>query len=230
MALEQAGPGSYSGAKTFEELPISQNTKAALKAAGYVQLTAIQRAAIPHALAGRDILGAAKTGSGKTLCFLVPVSPFLPATAMLRRPPRRTRLAAVQHGSSRLSPCSTRATSPCPQVTFPSLHELTAAPNLSACLTSQQLIEKLFRARWTKLDGLGALVLTPTRELALQIFEELVKVRGREGREARSLCVGWCFASRFMKVWLFFAPSSLPAGKQQWFRLRWLLVCVWAMC
>jgi ATP-dependent RNA helicase DDX10/DBP4 len=40
-----------------------------------------------------------------------------------------------------------------------------------------QLIEKLYRARWTKLDGLGALVLTPTRELALQIFEELVKVR-----------------------------------------------------
>jgi ATP-dependent RNA helicase DDX10/DBP4 len=39
-----------------------------------------------------------------------------------------------------------------------------------------QLIEKLYRARWTKLDGLGALVLTPTRELALQIFEELVKV------------------------------------------------------
>jgi ATP-dependent RNA helicase DDX10/DBP4 len=38
------------------------------------------------------------------------------------------------------------------------------------------LIEKLYRARWTKLDGLGALVLTPTRELALQVFEELVKV------------------------------------------------------
>jgi ATP-dependent helicase YprA (DUF1998 family) len=74
MALDQAAPGSYSGAKTFEELPLSQYTKAAMKEAGYVNLTAIQRAALPHALAGRDILGAAKTGSGKTLCFLVPVS------------------------------------------------------------------------------------------------------------------------------------------------------------
>jgi len=48
---------------------------------------------------------------------------------------------------------------------------------ICALLLPLQLIEKLYRARWTKLDGLGALVLTPTRELALQIFEELVKVR-----------------------------------------------------
>lgn len=74
LSLEQAAAGSYAGARTFEELPLSKYTKAALKEAGYVNLTAIQRAALPHALAGRDILGAAKTGSGKTLCFLVPVS------------------------------------------------------------------------------------------------------------------------------------------------------------
>jgi ATP-dependent helicase YprA (DUF1998 family) len=74
LSLEQAAAGSYAGARTFEELPLSKYTKAALKEAGYVNLTAIQRAALPHALAGRDILGAAKTGSGKTLCFLIPVS------------------------------------------------------------------------------------------------------------------------------------------------------------
>jgi superfamily II DNA/RNA helicase len=39
-----------------------------------------------------------------------------------------------------------------------------------------QLVETLYRERWTQLDGLGALVLSPTRELALQIFEELRKV------------------------------------------------------
>src|SRR2546423_1518444 len=37
-------------------------------------MTDIQRAALPHALCGRDVLGAAKTGSGKTLAFLIPVS------------------------------------------------------------------------------------------------------------------------------------------------------------
>jgi ATP-dependent RNA helicase DDX10/DBP4 len=47
--------------------------QAGLAAAKFTTLTAVQRAAIPHALAGRDVLGAAKTGSGKTLAFLLPV-------------------------------------------------------------------------------------------------------------------------------------------------------------
>ncbi len=60
---------------------------------------------IPHALAGRDILAASKTGSGKTLSFVIPI------------------------------------------------------------------IENLYRKKWTVLDGLGALVILPTRELAIQVFE-----------------------------------------------------------
>ena len=39
-----------------------------------------------------------------------------------------------------------------------------------------QVLEALFRARWGRLDGLGALIISPTRELALQIFDELRKV------------------------------------------------------
>lgn len=38
------------------------------------------------------------------------------------------------------------------------------------------LLEKLYRARWTNLDGIGALVISPTRELAIQIFEVLRKL------------------------------------------------------
>ena len=73
LNISQATPESYAGARKFDELPISQRTKDALKYAKFTTLTAIQRAAIPHALAGRDVLGAAKTGSGKTLAFLLPV-------------------------------------------------------------------------------------------------------------------------------------------------------------
>ena len=42
--------------------------------------------------------------------------------------------------------------------------------------TPMQVVERLYRARWTSLDGLGGLILTPTRELALQIFLEMRKV------------------------------------------------------
>lgn len=73
-AAAAASPESYAAARTFEELPLSRATRDALKAARFTELTAIQRATLPHALAGRDVLGAAKTGSGKTLCFLIPVS------------------------------------------------------------------------------------------------------------------------------------------------------------
>ena len=97
----------YTKARKFAQLPLSRRTLAGLAKGKWTTMTDVQRAAIPHALAGRDILGAAKTGSGKTLAFLVP------------------------------------------------------------------LLELLFRERWSKADGLGALVVSPTRELALQIFDVL---------------------------------------------------------
>lgn len=75
LALSEAdlATAGYAAARKFEDLPLSQNTKEGLAQHKFITLTAIQRAAIPHALAGRDILGAAKTGSGKTLAFLIPV-------------------------------------------------------------------------------------------------------------------------------------------------------------
>ena len=44
-----------------------------MKACHFAVMTDIQAKAIPLALQGCDILGAAKTGSGKTLSFLIPV-------------------------------------------------------------------------------------------------------------------------------------------------------------
>ena len=57
----------------FDELPVTEGTKKGLAGAGFERMTEVQRAAIPHALAGRDVLAAARTGSGKTLAFVVPV-------------------------------------------------------------------------------------------------------------------------------------------------------------
>ena len=51
----------------FEELNLSERTMEAIKAMGFETMTEIQKKAIPPLLSGKDVLGAAKTGSGKTL-------------------------------------------------------------------------------------------------------------------------------------------------------------------
>ncbi|KAK8079525.1 ATP-dependent RNA helicase DBP4 [Apiospora hydei] len=51
------------------------------------------------------------------------------------------------------------------------------------------VLEKLYRAQWTSLDGLGALIISPTRELAVQIFEVLRKI-GRYHGFSAGLVIG----------------------------------------
>jgi len=51
------------------------------------------------------------------------------------------------------------------------------------------VLEKLHRAQWTELDGLGALILSPTRELAVQTFEVLRKV-GRHHPFSAGMIIG----------------------------------------
>ncbi|KAJ9405555.1 hypothetical protein DTO045G8_6772 [Paecilomyces variotii] len=51
------------------------------------------------------------------------------------------------------------------------------------------MLENLYRKRWTEYDGLGALILSPTRELAIQIFEVLRKV-GRNHTLSAGLVIG----------------------------------------
>ena len=58
---------------SFESLGLSAPILSALKACGYVAPTPIQLQAIPPALAGRDVLGAAQTGTGKTCAFGAPL-------------------------------------------------------------------------------------------------------------------------------------------------------------
>ena len=51
------------------------------------------------------------------------------------------------------------------------------------------VLENLYRKRWTEYDGLGALILSPTRELAIQIFEVLRKI-GRNHAFSAGLVIG----------------------------------------
>lgn len=58
---------------TFSELELDESLLKALQEKGYTRPTAIQAAAIPPALEGRDVLGSAPTGTGKTAAYLLPV-------------------------------------------------------------------------------------------------------------------------------------------------------------
>jgi superfamily II DNA/RNA helicase len=58
---------------SFADLGLSDKVVAAVAAAGYVNPTPIQEQAIPHVLAGRDVLGIAQTGTGKTAAFVLPM-------------------------------------------------------------------------------------------------------------------------------------------------------------
>jgi ATP-dependent RNA helicase RhlE len=97
--------------QNFSELPISVSMKERLSGARFVVPTAVQAAAIPHAIEGKDVLATAQTGTGKTLAFLIPV------------------------------------------------------------------IEKLVRENR---PGIGALVLVPTRELAMQVVEQFASLKGKQ--------------------------------------------------
>jgi ATP-dependent RNA helicase RhlE len=74
-------PNVRRSAVTFAELGLIDPLVRAVAAAGYENPTPIQRAAIPSVVAGRDLLGCAQTGTGKTAAFALPVLQRIDATA-----------------------------------------------------------------------------------------------------------------------------------------------------
>ncbi|AUD62647.1 hypothetical protein BK010_03230 [Tenericutes bacterium MO-XQ] len=59
--------------KLFNELPILNETKEAIKALGLVETTDIQHHTINHLLEKKDLIGQAQTGTGKTFAFAIPM-------------------------------------------------------------------------------------------------------------------------------------------------------------
>ncbi len=89
----------------FENLGLNAPILKALKEQGYEKPSPIQEKAIPPALAGRDVLGCAQTGTGKTCAFATPILQRLETVAGPKRPIRAliltpTRELAIQIGES----------------------------------------------------------------------------------------------------------------------------------
>ena len=73
---------------TFQDLGLSEKVLQAVVTSGYTTPTPIQEQAIPPALTGRDILGIAQTGTGKTAAFVLPMLSRLESGRARARMPR----------------------------------------------------------------------------------------------------------------------------------------------
>ncbi len=75
-------------ALSFADLGLSPKVLSAVSDAGYTQPTPIQAGAIPHAVQGKDVLGIAQTGTGKTAAFVLPMITRLEKGRARARMPR----------------------------------------------------------------------------------------------------------------------------------------------
>ena len=81
---------------TFAELGLSSKLLEAIETAGYTEPTPIQAGAIPPALAGKDVLGIAQTGTGKTASFTLPLIERLSRGRAKARMPRSLIIAPTR--------------------------------------------------------------------------------------------------------------------------------------
>jgi ATP-dependent RNA helicase RhlE len=135
----------------FQKLKLIEPLLRAVRSQGYTIPTAIQREAIPYMLEGRDLLGCAQTGTGKTAAFALPILQLLH-----RRPvaPREGRASAPEGGGNGSTAAQGASHS------YPAGHG-------AHHTTGGQAGHPHAPAR----THVRALILTPTRELAAQIDE-----------------------------------------------------------
>jgi ATP-dependent RNA helicase RhlE len=184
---------------TFQELGLGDELRRALTDLGFEQPTAVQAAAIPPILAGADTWASAKTGSGKTAAFLLPILQRLAARS---ERPRPVPLAALVLAPTRELAAQTAdviaslsAHFPVPLKTCVAVGGVSINPQMLALrggadivvATPGRLLD-LLEQNALRLSGLGTLVLDEAdRLLSLGFAEELGRVRALVPPRCQSL-------------------------------------------
>ncbi|MBA3326495.1 MAG: DEAD/DEAH box helicase, partial [Rhodobacteraceae bacterium] len=88
---------------TFSDLSLDPRVLQAVLESGYLTPTPIQIQAIPHALEGRDVLGIAQTGTGKTAGFVLPMITHLAKGRARARMPRSLVLCPTRELAAQVS-------------------------------------------------------------------------------------------------------------------------------
>ncbi|KAI3498224.1 hypothetical protein L1887_33994 [Cichorium endivia] len=85
------GSESYLSETRFDQCAVSSQSLKAIKDAGYEKMTVVQAATLPIILKGKDVLAKARTGTGKTVAFLLPsievIAKSPPVSRDQKRPP-----------------------------------------------------------------------------------------------------------------------------------------------
>ncbi len=108
IPAQTAVPAAASPEVLFRDFGLDARIQAAIDAIGYLRPTPIQAQAIPLVLAGRDVMGAAQTGTGKTAAFTLPILQQLVAhestsTSPARHPVRALILAPTRELADQIS-------------------------------------------------------------------------------------------------------------------------------
>src|ERR1044071_6023299 len=88
---------------SFSDLGLSAEVLQAVSDAGYQTPTPIQQKAIPYVLMGRDVLGCAQTGTGKTASFTLPMIDILAEKRARARMPRSLILEPTRELATQVS-------------------------------------------------------------------------------------------------------------------------------
>ncbi|WP_026380093.1 DEAD/DEAH box helicase [Afifella pfennigii] len=133
---------------SFDQLGLSDKVLQAVNAVGYAEPTPIQAQAIPHVLTGRDVLGLAQTGTGKTASFVLPMLTLLERGRARARMPRTLILEPTRELAAQVEDNFTR---------YGANHKLTVALLIGGVSFDEQ-DKKLTR-------GADVLIATPGRLL-----------------------------------------------------------------
>ena len=95
-AIEPKAEIAYESTHKFVDFKLDDRLQFNVENHGYVSPTPIQDGAIPHVLNGRDIIGLANTGTGKTAAFLLPIIQRMLHRPFALRVQRRGRLVEQQ--------------------------------------------------------------------------------------------------------------------------------------
>ncbi|MDO8686075.1 MAG: DEAD/DEAH box helicase [Clostridiales bacterium] len=158
----------------FENLNIIPPILKALESEGYTQPTLIQEQAIPILLSGKDLLGCAQTGTGKTAAFAIPILQQLYEEKL-------TAAKAASSSEDRLMGESLNLSAPHARETPRGLPKKdiknrNASSDDAPSSSKRQLHHRCKKpsidpAHISEVQPIRALILTPTRELSLQIGE-----------------------------------------------------------